>query len=118
MSGSYLDETDITAARAIGLVAEGTAWLLDVREGVEWDAGHAPNAHHIPLHELAERQHELPEHEQILVICHVGERSALVRDALLRADYPAANVTGGMVAWAAGGGPVVTGHGIMDAGGA
>lgn len=114
MSGSYFDETDITAARAIELVASGRAWLLDVREQYEWDAGHAPQAHHIPMHELAARQHELPDDQQIVVVCHVGVRSELVRDALLAADYPAANVVGGMDAWAQSGGAVSTGGG--DAG--
>jgi Rhodanese-related sulfurtransferase len=124
MSGSYLDETDISAARAIAVVATGEAWLLDVREKSEWDAGHAPGAHHIPMYDLAERQHELPDDEQIVVICHLGERSAVVRDALVAADYRAANIVGGMDAWQLSGGPVTRGghaggaDGIMEEGGA
>ena len=96
----------IAAADAIGQVESGT-WLLDVREDVEWQAGHAPGAHHIPMGEIGRRQDELPADETILVICHVGGRSRLVTDALLAADYPAANVEGGMDAWQAAGGPVV-----------
>jgi rhodanese-related sulfurtransferase len=96
----------IAAADAIGQVESG-AWLLDVREDAEWQAGHAPGAHHIPMGEIGRRQDELPADETILVICHVGGRSRLVTDALLAADYPAANVEGGMDAWQAAGGPVV-----------
>lgn len=109
MSGSYLSEDEVSAARARELVESGSAWLLDVREGDEWAAVRAPDAHHIPLSELSVRQHELPEDAQILVICHSGGRSRMVTDALLQADYPAANVTGGMLAWQASGGPVLTG---------
>lgn len=106
MSGHYLSEDEVSAARARELVDAGAAWLLDVREDHEWESGHAPAAHHIPMGELGLRQHELPEDEQILVICAVGGRSRMVTDALLQADYPAANVAGGMLAWQASGGPV------------
>jgi len=106
MSGSYLSEDEVTAARARELVDAGAAWLLDVREDHEWESGHAPAAHHIPMGELGLRQDELPEDEQILVICAVGGRSRMVTDALLQADYPAANVAGGMLAWQASGGAV------------
>ncbi|GAA4147273.1 rhodanese-like domain-containing protein [Leifsonia shinshuensis] len=106
MSGPYLSEDEVSAARARELVEAGAAWLLDVREAFEWESGHAPDAHHIPMGELGERQHELPEDQQILVICAVGGRSHRVTDALLQADYPAANVAGGMLAWQAAGGAV------------
>jgi rhodanese-related sulfurtransferase len=109
MSGRYLSEDEVSAARARELVDAAAAWLLDVREGYEWESGHAPAAHHIPLGELGERQHELPEDVQILVICHSGGRSRMVTDALLQADYPAANVAGGMLAWQASGGPIAEG---------
>ena len=33
----------------------GGAYLLDVREDDEWEAGHAAIAHHIPLGELEDR---------------------------------------------------------------
>jgi rhodanese-related sulfurtransferase len=115
VSGSYLDEDEVSAARASELVEAGSAWLLDVREAHEWEAGHAPDAHHIPLYELETRQHELPEDQQILVICHSGGRSRLVTDALNRADYPAANVAGGMSAWQELGGAVVRDDGSAGA---
>ena len=43
---------------------------------------------------------------QILVICRSGARSRTVTDALNEANYPAANVAGGMGAWQAEGSPV------------
>ncbi|GAB3387931.1 hypothetical protein GCM10027568_08350 [Humibacter soli] len=102
--------SSIEASDAISLVAGGDVWLLDVREPFEWEDGHVPDAHHIPMRELGERQHELPDDgTPIAVICHVGGRSRTVTDALVGADYPAVNVAGGMVAWQSSGGPVVTG---------
>lgn len=96
--------TAVDAADAIRLVEAGDAWLLDVREGYEWADGHVAAAHHIPMSELGARQGEIPEDQPILVICHSGGRSRMVTDALIRADYNAKNVEGGMDAWLASGG--------------
>lgn len=95
------------------------AVLLDVREDFEWVAGHAPDAVHIPLRELASRLHELPDHGTVLVICRSGRRSAEAA-AVLAGPLgvhvaEAANVEGGMVAWAAAGFPVVAGSGAPGA---
>lgn len=98
----------ISAAEAIPLVEDGSLWLLDVREGYEWQSGHAPGAHHIPLGELALRQGELPDDARIAVICHLGQRSLMVADALADADYDVVDIAGGIVAWQASGGELVS----------
>jgi rhodanese-related sulfurtransferase len=105
-SGAPAGQVAVDAAAAVKLVAGG-AWLLDVREDHEWQAGHAPGAHHIPMGELGQRQDELPADRPILVICLSGARSRTVTDALRAAEYPALNVDGGMVAWNSAGGEVV-----------
>jgi rhodanese-related sulfurtransferase len=97
----------IDATDASGRVERG-AVLLDVREPDEWTAGHAPVALWIPMGEVADRQAELPEERDIVVVCRVGSRSARVTAALRRAGYEASNLEGGMQAWAAAGLPVVT----------
>ena len=109
MGGTYLSEDEVSAARAHELVAAGEAWLLDVREPFEWEEVRSPDAHLIPLSQLQDRQDELPDDQQILVVCHSGGRSRLVTDALLRADFPAANVAGGMIAWESSGAPIERG---------
>jgi rhodanese-related sulfurtransferase len=83
------------------------AVLVDVREADEWEAGHAPDAVHIPLGELVERVGELPEAERVLVVCHSGARSARATAWLVQSGYDAVNVDGGMVDWARTGLPVV-----------
>jgi rhodanese-related sulfurtransferase len=98
--------TEISAAHARELVA-ADAVLLDVREDHEWVAGHAPEAAHMPMSQIAERVAELPADKTIVCVCHVGARSAMVAAALNRAGWKALNLTGGMEAWAAAGLPVV-----------
>lgn len=41
--------SDIDAVTASQLVDKKEATLLDVREADEWEAGHAPDAVHMPL---------------------------------------------------------------------
>jgi rhodanese-related sulfurtransferase len=75
--------------------------LLDAREQDEWDAGHAPNAQHIPMGELTGRLDELPADSEVLVICRSGGRSARVTAYLNANGWDARNVDGGMQSWQA-----------------
>lgn len=79
--------------------------LLDVREPDEWAAGHAPDACHVPLGDLDPAG--LPAASTVLCICRSGGRSAKATEALRAAGIDAANVTGGMTAWAEAGLPVI-----------
>lgn len=78
--------------------------LLDVREHVEWDDGHAPDAVHVPMGELT--HDNLPAGRPIYVICRSGNRSGRVVQVLVEAGIDARNVDGGMLAWAEHGLPV------------
>jgi rhodanese-related sulfurtransferase len=101
------DLEQVSVDEAIELSRAG-GLLVDVREQDEWDAGHAPDAVHLPLSQLESRFDELPNGEPLLIICHSGYRSLRATDALARAGFSARNVVGGMSAWARAGGPVVT----------
>jgi rhodanese-related sulfurtransferase len=101
------EAAQIPAEDAIALVA-GSAWLLDVREQDEWDRGHAPEAHLIPMGSIMDRIDEIPEDAKVVVVCHSGYRSWQVTKALVTAGYDAVNVAGGMDAWQSAGGVVVT----------
>ena len=87
------------------------AWLLDVREDDEWAAGHVPGATHVPLGQLGARTAEVPQDQQIYVICRSGIRSARAAQALNGAGWQALNVAGGMQDWAAAGRPMMTDSG-------
>lgn len=78
--------------------------LVDVREPHEWQQGHAIGAVHIPMGEIVERLHEVP--DGAAVICRSGARSAQVVAYLEQQGLDAVNVAGGTVAWAAHGQPM------------
>jgi rhodanese-related sulfurtransferase len=81
--------------------------LLDVREDDEWNAGHAPDAVHVPMTELAARLDELPDAAPLYVICRSGGRSARVTEYLNANGWDAVNVAGGMSGWERSGRPLV-----------
>ena len=99
--------SSVTASEAITLYENG-AWLLDVREQDEWDRGHAPSAHLVPLSELGARVAEIPTEQQVMVVCLRGARSLRAATALAESGVDAVNVSGGMLAWSAAAGPLVS----------
>lgn len=85
------------------------AHLLDVREQAEWDAGHAPGAQHLPMHEVPARLAEIPTDRDLVVVCRSGVRSAhVVRFLLSQGWSRVRNLDGGMHDWVAAGRPLVT----------
>lgn len=84
------------------------AYLIDVREHDEWQAGHAPEAVHLPLSELISRVEEVPADRDVYVICKVGGRSEQAVRYLNQSGRTTVNVSGGMLAWHAAGRPMVS----------
>jgi rhodanese-related sulfurtransferase len=89
----------------------GEVTFLDVREWYEWEAGTIEGAVHIPIRTLTQRVGEVPKDQPVVVVCQVGQRSALAADFLNRAGYEAHNLEGGVEAWIAQGLPLVSGEG-------
>ncbi|NVN00527.1 rhodanese-like domain-containing protein [Arthrobacter sp. SDTb3-6] len=77
-----------------------TARILDVREDFEVAKGMIPGALNIPMGQLQARLGELDPAVPVIVVCHSGNRSAAVADALNGAGYLADTMAGGMTAWA------------------
>ena len=100
---------EVSVSEAATLRDQG-AFMLDVREPDEWNAGHIPEATLIPLGELENRLDELPRDQQIVVVCRSGNRSATGRDILLDAGFEeVTSMGGGMNSWVSQGLPTVTG---------
>jgi sulfur-carrier protein adenylyltransferase/sulfurtransferase len=76
--------------------------LVDVREDVEFAAGHLAGALHIPLGQLPQRLSEIGPQSQPVFICRSGGRSMAACQLALRANIDSpANLEGGMLGWAA-----------------
>jgi rhodanese-related sulfurtransferase len=96
--------------------------LVDVREPNEFADVRAPGAILLPMSVFIARVDELPADRPLLVICHVGGRSAAAAGYLARSGRAdVVNVTGGMAAWERAGlpvrrGPVEAGEGDLPTG--
>jgi rhodanese-related sulfurtransferase len=90
----------ITAAKVLQRYQAGDPLVLvDVRERAEFVTGHIPGSRHIPLAQLEERLGELGRHEEIIVICLTGSRSARATRLLIQAGFSAKNMRGGILQW-------------------
>jgi hydroxyacylglutathione hydrolase len=79
---------------------KGSHTVIDVRARSEWDAGHLPDAIHIPLAELEGRLAEVPTDRPLVMQCQGGGRS-MIASSLLQAHgiTEVTNLTGGYGAW-------------------
>ena len=82
---------------------EQGAFVLDVREPDEYQAGHVPGAVLIPLGEVVQRHREVPADEDVYVICLTGARSARAVEFLNASGHRTTNVAGGTKNWIAAG---------------
>jgi rhodanese-related sulfurtransferase len=106
-SSGYPREVSVEEAVA---KRDAGAFILDVREPDEWNQFHVPGSTLIPLGELASRVNELPQDQEIVVVCRSGNRSAKGRDILLSAGFTqVTSMAGGLTQWQAAGYPTVSG---------
>ena len=74
--------------------------VVDVRLDHEVRIAPFPGARWLPLHELEARVEELPRDRTLVMVCHVGQRSAMAADFLRQRGFPRAlNLAGGIDAW-------------------
>jgi rhodanese-related sulfurtransferase len=89
----------IKAREAAEKIESGDAFVLDVRERQEWEAGHIPQATHISHAEIKARLTEIPKDREVIVVCRSGNRSGHVGKELRDVGYDVLNLEGGMRAW-------------------
>ena len=74
--------------------------LLDVREIPELQVAAVGGALHIPMAETPARLHEIDRDKTVVVMCHLGGRSAQVAGYLVAQGYGKVyNLSGGIDAW-------------------
>lgn len=100
---------EVNIAQASDLRDQG-AFILDVRTPEEWADHHIPGSTLIPLNELESRISEVPDDQQVVVVCRSGNRSAQGRDILKSASFDqVTSMAGGLNAWRAEGFETVSG---------
>ncbi len=79
------------------------AYVIDVRETHEFEDGHVPTAHHLPLGAIPDNLSEVPKDEPVWLICKAGGRSMKACDYLEQQGFDVVSVAGGTDAWVASG---------------
>jgi len=75
-------------------------FLLDVREPWEFSLSSINGSENFPLGEVVDRQQEFIYEEEIVVICHHGERSQRAAMELIECGFKTVhNLIGGIDAW-------------------
>ena len=92
------------------LIEEGKVDVIDVREPDEWQAGHIPQATHVPLKGIiADPEKNLTGEKERphLFVCGVGQRSAIACEVAAVVGFKDVyNLEGGTIAWAKEGNPL------------
>lgn len=79
---------------------ETSAYVIDVRSPSEFARGHIPRATNIPLEELRSRLSELPQGQELWLVCGVGQRAYYATRLLLQHGFTVKNLSGGMQTYA------------------
>jgi len=75
-------------------------FLLDVRQPWEFSLAAIEGSENFPQGEVVDRQQEFVFEEEIVVICHHGERSQTVAQELVESGFKKVhNLVGGIDAW-------------------
>lgn len=102
------DFMNINVAELSELLERGEAQLVDVRTDAEIARGRIKGAISLPLHLLPIRLQELNTGKTTVFYCQVGGRSAQAAAfAAAQGLQHAANLQGGILAWAQSGGEIV-----------
>lgn len=74
--------------------------MIDVREVDEFAAGHIPGAINMPLSNFMNLYQQIPQEEEVALICRSANRSGRAQEFLIHQGWRnLRNMTGGMLAW-------------------
>lgn len=89
-----------SAAEVHDWTSSGKVYVLDVRDQMEWEEKHIPDAHHVYVGELEKQLPDIPKDAKIVVHCSVGNRSGFAASILRRNGFTKVfNMFGGIKAW-------------------
>ncbi|TSA20247.1 MAG: rhodanese-like domain-containing protein [Betaproteobacteria bacterium] len=84
------------------------AYLIDIRSNGEVRGGGIAGAVHIEMHLLPLRAADIPKDKPVVLYCHSGARSAQACTYLAQQGFDNMhNLSGGILAWARAGKPIV-----------
>ncbi len=81
------------------MIQDRSLAIIDVRERLEWDRGHIPQAHHLPYSTFNPLNHTL-QREEIVLVSNTSRRARNIARVLQHNGFDNVKVLdGGMIAW-------------------
>jgi rhodanese-related sulfurtransferase len=75
--------------------------IIDVREAWELHQSRLDRAMHIPMNDIPESLDRIPKDKPIVIMCHIGSRSAMVANWMQKQGYDNVySLAGGIDRWA------------------
>jgi sulfur-carrier protein adenylyltransferase/sulfurtransferase len=97
---NHLNPPSVTPSELKAMLDRGEdIELVDVREPKEHEIVQIAGSKLIPLNTLPDHLDRLDPDKTQVVICRVGQRSAMAVQFMRERDYEAINLTGGILAW-------------------
>lgn len=90
---------EVTPEDTERVLADGSATVVDVREGYEREAGHIEGTRHVELERLASQSDSIPKDRPVVFYCRLGARSAMAAQAFQAAGFEAKSMAGGIQRW-------------------
>lgn len=90
---------DLTSEEAYERLQKEDIYLLDVRSKEEYEEGHIPHAHLIPVTLLSSQLPPIAKQQPIFVYCRSGQRANNAKRILQDAGYEAVFNIGGVISW-------------------
>lgn len=106
-------DIEVTPEQTQQRLADGSAVVVDVREGYEVEAGRIEGTRHIELERLASQAETLDKETPIIFHCRLGARSMMAAQAFRRAGYLAFSMAGGIQQWVDEGRPITPQDGVV-----
>jgi rhodanese-related sulfurtransferase len=97
---------EVSTEETARALAEGSARVIDVREGYEREAGYVEGSDHVELAQLSSAASEFDHERPVIFVCRVGGRSLMAAQALRSAGFDAYSMAGGVERWAGEGRPL------------
>jgi rhodanese-related sulfurtransferase len=109
MAAADNPEIEVTTEHTAAALADGSAQIIDVREGYERDAERIAGTRHIELARLPAEAETIDRDRPVIFHCHVGSRSLMAAQAFRQAGFDAWSMAGGIEVWEQEGRPVESG---------
>jgi rhodanese-related sulfurtransferase len=75
--------------------------IIDIRESWELQQSRLDEAIHIPMNDIPDSLDQIPTDKPVVIMCHLGQRSAMVVDWMIGQGYDNLySLEGGIDAWA------------------